>query len=54
MTGRHRSAYRRVERKVYLADRTSLDVAAALRGPAPLARRLVRRSVTRSLFRLLR
>ena len=51
---RRRSTFRRIERDVYLADRTSLDVRAARRGPAPLAKRLVRRSVTRSLFRLFR
>ncbi len=54
MTGRRRSAFRRVERDVYLADRTSLDVRAAMRGPAPLARRLVRRKVTRAVFRMFR
>lgn len=51
---RRRSTFRRVERDVYLADRTALDVRAAMRGPVPLARRLVRRRVTRSLFRLFR
>jgi hypothetical protein len=38
---------------VYLADRTSLDIRAARRGPGPLAKRLVRRSLTRSFFRML-
>jgi hypothetical protein len=46
--------FRRIERDVYKADRTSLDIAAAMRGPAPLARRLVRRSATRAVFRLFR
>ena len=51
---RRRSTYRRIERDVYLADRTSLDVRAAMRGPGPLAKRLVRRAATREFFRLLR
>jgi hypothetical protein len=50
MTGRHRSTFRTLERDVYLADRTSLDIRAAARGPVPLAKRLIRRKVTRSLF----
>jgi len=54
MTARKRSAFSRTERKVYKADRTALDIRAAMRGPVPLARRLVRRQVTRSLFRLFR
>ena len=51
---RRRSTFSRIERDVYLTDRTALDVRAAARGPRPLAKRLVRRSVTRSLFRLFR
>lgn len=43
-----------MERRAYLADRTALDIRAALRGPGPLARRLIRRSVTRDFFRTLR
>jgi hypothetical protein len=54
MTGRHRSTFRTIERDVYLADRTSLDVRAAQRGSAPLAKRLIKRTVTRSVFRALR
>ena len=55
MTGRHRgSTFSRIERDVYLADRTSLDVRAAARGPAPLAKRLLRRKATRLLFGTLR
>jgi hypothetical protein len=50
---RRRSTFRRVERDVYLADRTALDARAAVRGPGPLARRLVRRSVTRTIMRRL-
>lgn len=49
-----RSAFRRAERRVYLTDRTALDIKAALRGPGPLAKRLIRRKVTRSVFRLFR
>jgi len=51
---RRRSTFRRVERDVYLADRTALDVRAAMRGPVPLAKRLIRRRLTRALFRGLR
>ena len=54
LMARRRSTFSRVERKVYLADRTSLDVRAAMRGPGPLAKRLVRRSLTRALFRGMR
>jgi hypothetical protein len=49
-----RRGFRRAERAVYLADRTALDIGAATRGPVPLARRLIRRSIRRSLFRLFR
>ena len=51
--GRRRSTFRRIERDVYLADRTSLDVRAATRGPRPLAKRLARRSLTRTIMRSL-
>jgi hypothetical protein len=37
----------------YLLSRTLGDVNAAKRGPSVLAKRLVRRSLTRSLFRAL-
>ena len=50
---RRRSTFRRIEHDVYLADRTALDVRAATRGPRPLVKRLARRSLTRSLFRML-
>jgi hypothetical protein len=46
--------FRRAERRLYLAGRTLLDLRAAMRGPGPLARRLIRRSLTRGFFRLLR
>lgn len=51
MTGRHRSTFSRIERDVYLADRTSLDARAATRGPRPLVKRLIRRSLTRTIMR---
>ena len=51
---RQRSTFSRIERDVYLTDRTALDVRAAARGPRPLAKRILRRSVTLSLFRLFR
>ena len=54
MARRKRSAFGQIERDVYLADRTALDVRAARRGPGHLAKRLVRRSLTRALFRALR
>lgn len=54
MSGRHRSTFDRIERDVYLADRTALDVKAARRGPKRLAKRLGRRWLTREFFRMLR
>ena len=53
MTGRHRSTFGRIERDVYLADRTALDVRAAARGPRPLAKRIGRRVLTRRVMRAL-
>jgi hypothetical protein len=49
-----RSAWNQTRRSAYLLSRDMGDVSAARRGPAPLAKRLVRRSITRSLFRMLR
>jgi hypothetical protein len=55
MTGRHRSSsFRQAERALYKTDRTALDFRAAARGPVPLAKRLVRRRVTRAFFGLFR
>lgn len=54
MTGRHRSGWNRVRRGLYLTQRDMGDLSAAARGPGLLAKRLVRRRVTRSLFRLFR
>jgi hypothetical protein len=54
MTRRRSSGFRRAERRLYLADRTLLDARAAMRGPGPLARRLIRRSLTREFFRTTR
>ena len=54
MSSHRKPSFRSVERKVYKADRFALDLKAASRGPGPLAKRLVRRSLTRSLFRMFR
>lgn len=54
MTARRGSTFRRLERDAYLADRTALDIRAALRGPVPLGKRLLRRAVTREFFQALR
>lgn len=51
---RRRSAWNRARLDLYFTQRTMGDLSAAARGPYPLARRLVRRRVTRSLFRLFR
>ena len=51
---RKRSGFEQVRRDSYLLSRTLGDVSAARRGPVPLARRLVRRDLTRGFFRLLR
>ena len=40
-----------IRRALYFGQRTIGDVQAAQRGPDVLAKRLVRRAVTRSLFR---
>jgi hypothetical protein len=53
-TRRRRSRYRQAERRLYLADRTLLDLQAAMRGPGPLTRGLIRRRVRRGVFRPLR
>ena len=49
-----RSAWNQVRRDLYLTQRTMGDLSAAQRGPAVLGKRLVRRSLTRELFRVLR
>lgn len=54
MTGRRRSPWNQARRDMYLSQRAMGDLSAASRGPLPLAKRLVRRKVTRSLFRLFR
>lgn len=51
---RKRSALTRVRRGSYFLSRDLGDVQAGMRGPVPLGRRLVRRSVTRRMFRLFR
>jgi hypothetical protein len=46
--------WNQARRGMYKTQRTMGDLSAAARGPLPLAKRLVRRRVTRSLFRLFR
>ena len=53
MTRKRRSAWNQVRRTAYFTSRDMSDLSAARRGPAPLAKRLARRSLTRSLFRML-
>ena len=54
MSGRHRSTFSQVQRDLYLTQRGMGTVRAMRRGPAPLAKRLVRRRLTRSFFGALR
>jgi hypothetical protein len=54
MSTRRRSGIEQVRRDSYLLSRTLGDFQAASRGPAPLAKRLVRRDLTRTFFRILR
>ena len=54
MAARRLSTWERVRRDMYKTQRAMGDVSAAARGPVPLARRLARRRVTRSVFRLFR
>ena len=49
-----RSTLSQLRRALYLAQRDIGDVQAAEKGPDVLAKRIVRRKVTRSLFRLLK
>jgi len=49
-----RSAWNQTRRTLYFTQRTMGDLSAASRGPRPLAKRLVRRSLTRALFRSMR
>jgi hypothetical protein len=51
---RKRSGIEEVRRDLYLGQRALGDFQAARRGPAPLARRLARRDLTRAFFRFLR
>lgn len=51
---RKRSAWNQTRRDAYLLSRSMGDLSAASRGPRPLAKRLVRRSLTRALFRAMR
>jgi len=49
---KRRSTYTQVQRSMYKTQRTMGDGRALMRGTLP--KRLIRRSVTRSLFRLFR
>jgi hypothetical protein len=49
-----RSAWNQVRRDSYLLSRTMGDLSAAKRGPVPLGKRIARRDLTRTIFRLLR
>jgi hypothetical protein len=49
---RKRSAFRQVQRDLYLTQRTMGDLSALASGRLP--RRLARRSATRTIFRLFR
>ena len=51
---RRRSTLSQIRRAMYFGQRDIGDFQAAERGPVPLAKRLVRRRVTRSIFRLFR
>ena len=51
---RQRSALRQIQRDAYLISRAAGDLDAARRGPGVLAKRLVRRDLTRAFFRVLR
>lgn len=51
---RRRSLLSQVRRDAYLTQRGIGDFQAAERGPAPLAKRLVRRQLTRAFFKALR
>lgn len=51
---RKRSGIEQVRRDSYLLSRTLGDFQAARRGPAVLGKRLVRRDLTRTFFRILR
>lgn len=48
------SGLRDLQRALYLAQRATGDVNAARRGPEVLAKRLIRRRVTRGVFQALR
>jgi hypothetical protein len=49
-----RSEFEQVRRTLYKTQRLMGDAEAAQRGPATLGKRLVRRDLTRTLFRILR
>jgi hypothetical protein len=45
-----RSALKQIQRNAHLISRTAGDISAASRGPAPLAKRLARRDLTRGFL----
>ena len=49
-----RSALKQIQRDAYLISRTAGDLDAAQRGPGVLAKRLIRRDLTRTFFKILR
>lgn len=49
-----RSTLSQLRRILYLTQRDLGDLQAAQRGPGPLAKRVVRRKVIRSLFQLMK
>ena len=51
---RSRSTRKQIQRDAYLISRTAGDLSAAERGPGVLVKRLIRRDLTRTLFRVLR
>jgi hypothetical protein len=53
VTARKRSPLKQLQRDAYRVSRLAGDLDAASRGPAVYARRRIRRSLTRTAFRLL-
>lgn len=51
---RRRSLLGQIQRDAYLTSRAAGDAKAAERGPGPLAKRIVRRQLTRAIFRAIR
>jgi hypothetical protein len=53
MMARRRDPWRRLARDAHMVSRAAGDISAAQRGMPVLAKRLVRRALTRALFRAL-